>query len=136
MPPDCAWLNLPCDLHHDVMICVRHSSVPCGPQEVETLFHEFGHALQHMLTTVEEGLVSGIRGVEWDAVRPALLLLNTFPQSLMHRPHPGGPPLPSAVNRMRAPAGHFAALAAWYDVRAKGREVRASLWGRQVWRRR
>lgn len=38
-------------------------------QEVETLFHEFGHALQHMLTTVEEGLVSGIRGVEWDAVR-------------------------------------------------------------------
>ena len=40
-----------------------------GAQEVETLFHEFGHALQHMLTTVEEGLVSGIRGVEWDAVR-------------------------------------------------------------------
>lgn len=42
---------------------------PSPMQEVETLFHEFGHALQHMLTTVEYGLVSGIRGIEWDAVR-------------------------------------------------------------------
>ncbi len=30
-------------------------------REVETLFHEFGHALQHMLTAVEDGMVSGIR---------------------------------------------------------------------------
>lgn len=37
-------------------------------REVETLFHEMGHALQHMLTRVDEGLVAGIRGVEWDAV--------------------------------------------------------------------
>ncbi len=36
--------------------------------EVETLFHEFGHGLQHMLTTVDYGLASGIRNVEWDAV--------------------------------------------------------------------
>jgi hypothetical protein len=36
--------------------------------QVETLFHEFGHGLQHMLTRQSEGLVSGIRGVEWDAV--------------------------------------------------------------------
>jgi len=36
--------------------------------EVSTLFHEFGHGLQHMLTTVECGLASGIRNVEWDAV--------------------------------------------------------------------
>ncbi len=36
--------------------------------EVETTFHEFGHALQHMLTQVEHGLVSGIENVEWDAV--------------------------------------------------------------------
>jgi oligopeptidase A len=36
--------------------------------EVHTLFHEFGHGLQHMLTTVEHGLASGIRNVEWDAV--------------------------------------------------------------------
>lgn len=55
------------------MVC--NQTPPIGEQpslmtfrEVETLFHECGHALQHMLTTVDEGLVSGIRGVEWDAV--------------------------------------------------------------------
>jgi oligopeptidase A len=37
-------------------------------EEVETMFHEFGHALQHMLTQVDCGLVSGIENVEWDAV--------------------------------------------------------------------
>ncbi len=36
--------------------------------EVTTLFHEFGHGLQHMLTRVEELLASGIRNIEWDAV--------------------------------------------------------------------
>ena len=36
--------------------------------EVETLFHEFGHGLQHMLTEVDESLASGIRNIEWDAV--------------------------------------------------------------------
>ena len=36
---------------------------------METLFHEAGHCLQHMLTEQDEGLVSGIRGIEWDAVR-------------------------------------------------------------------
>ncbi len=37
-------------------------------REVETLFHEFGHGLQHMLTTATVGDVAGINGVEWDAV--------------------------------------------------------------------
>jgi len=36
--------------------------------EVETLFHEFGHGLHHMLTKVDYLSVSGIHGVEWDAV--------------------------------------------------------------------
>lgn len=36
--------------------------------EVETLFHEFGHALQHMLTSVDVLDVAGINGVDWDAV--------------------------------------------------------------------
>jgi len=36
--------------------------------EVNTLFHEFGHGLQHMLTDVERPLAAGIRNIEWDAV--------------------------------------------------------------------
>ena len=36
--------------------------------EVLTLFHEFGHGLQHLLTRVDVAAVSGIRGIEWDAV--------------------------------------------------------------------
>lgn len=37
-------------------------------REVETLFHEFGHGLQHMLTRVDYADAAGISGVEWDAV--------------------------------------------------------------------
>ncbi len=36
--------------------------------EATTMFHEFGHGLQHMLTTVDYADVAGIGGVEWDAV--------------------------------------------------------------------
>ncbi|MGB0564914.1 MAG: M3 family metallopeptidase, partial [Spirulinaceae cyanobacterium] len=36
--------------------------------EVETLFHEFGHGLQHMLTHVDFPGAAGINNVEWDAV--------------------------------------------------------------------
>ena len=39
--------------------------------EVETLFHEFGHALQGMLTTVDYSDVAGTNGVEWDAIELA-----------------------------------------------------------------
>lgn len=37
-------------------------------REVETLFHEFGHGLQHMLTKVDYAGAAGINNVEWDAV--------------------------------------------------------------------
>ncbi|KAL8246955.1 hypothetical protein R6Q59_008171 [Mikania micrantha] len=55
------------------MVCNQMPPVGDKPslmtfREVETVFHEFGHALQHMLTKQDEGLVAGIRGVEWDAV--------------------------------------------------------------------
>lgn len=55
------------------MVCNQTPPVGDKPslmtfREVETIFHEFGHALQHMLTKQDEGLVAGIRGVEWDAV--------------------------------------------------------------------
>ena len=63
----------------EVILPVAHlvcnSTPPVGERpslmsfrEVETLFHEFGHGLQHMLTTVDDVDVSGINGVEWDAV--------------------------------------------------------------------
>ena len=55
------------------MVCNQSKPVGGKPSlmshsEVETLFHEFGHSLQHMLTTQDCGLVSGINNVEWDAV--------------------------------------------------------------------
>jgi oligopeptidase A len=37
-------------------------------EEVETLFHEFGHGLHHLLTKVDHPAVGGINGVAWDAV--------------------------------------------------------------------
>ena len=52
-------------------------------REVETLFHEFGHGLQHMLTTVDLRDAAGISGVEWDAVElPSQFMENWC----LHRP--------------------------------------------------
>lgn len=65
------------------MVCNQTPPVGDDPslmtfREVETLFHEFGHASQHMLTEQGEGLVAGIRGVEWDAVELPSQFMENF----------------------------------------------------------
>lgn len=76
-----AWMNdcvgkseaLRKDIPVAYLICNGTSPVDDKPalmtfREVETLFHEFGHGLQHMLTRATVGDVAGINGIEWDAV--------------------------------------------------------------------
>ena len=49
-----------------------------GWDEAVTLFHEFGHALHHLLTERDDYAVSGINGVEWDAVEWPSQLMENF----------------------------------------------------------
>jgi oligopeptidase A len=70
--------------------------------EVITLFHEFGHGLHHMLTKVDEAAVSGISGVEWDAVElPSQFLENWCWEkeslALISSHHQTGEPLPDSL---------------------------------------
>ncbi len=70
--------------------------------EVITLFHEFGHGLHHMLTRVEEADVSGINGVEWDAVELPSQFMENFcwewdVLSAMSAHAETGAPLPRAL---------------------------------------
>ncbi|MBV8803140.1 MAG: oligopeptidase A, partial [Gammaproteobacteria bacterium] len=62
-------------LQHPVAFLTCNFTRPVGNQpallthdEVQTLFHEFGHVLHHILTQVDYAGVSGIHGVAWDAV--------------------------------------------------------------------
>jgi oligopeptidase A len=80
--------------------------------EVLTLFHEFGHGLHHLLTRVEDLGVSGINGVEWDAVELPSQFMENFAWewevlSHMTRHVDTGAPLPRALYERMIAAKNF-----------------------------
>lgn len=65
------------------VVCNFPPSSPTSPSllrhdDVVTLFHEMGHTLHHLLSTVNEHGVSGVNGVEWDAVEFPSQFLENF----------------------------------------------------------
>ena len=65
------------------IVCNFPPSSPTSPSllrhdDVVTLFHEMGHAIHHLLSKVNENEVSGVNGVEWDAVEFPSQFLENF----------------------------------------------------------
>ncbi|MBU0499925.1 MAG: oligopeptidase A [Gammaproteobacteria bacterium] len=80
--------------------------------EVETLFHEFGHGLHHMLTRIDHPAVSGISGVAWDAVElPSQFMENYCWErealALFTAHYETGAPLPADLYDRMLAAKHF-----------------------------
>jgi oligopeptidase A len=96
-----------------------NSSPPAGGKsalfthdEVTTLFHEFGHGLQHMLTLVDYPDVSGINGIEWDAVElPSQFMENWCWEKealdLFARHYETGEPMPQGLYDKLVATRHF-----------------------------
>ncbi|OGA91288.1 MAG: oligopeptidase A [Betaproteobacteria bacterium RIFCSPLOWO2_12_FULL_66_14] len=85
--------------------------------EAHTLFHEFGHGLHHLLTRVDDLGVSGINGVEWDAVELPSQFMENFAWEWdvlrhMTRHVDTGAPLPRALfDKMLAAKNFHSGLA-------------------------
>lgn len=84
--------------------------------EVTTLFHEFGHGLHHMLTQMDTAGVSGISGVEWDAVElPSQILENWCWEreslALISGHYETGEPLPEELLKKLRDARNFQSAA-------------------------
>ena len=82
--------------------------------EVQTLFHEFGHGLHHMLTQIDYLGVAGISGVEWDAVElPSQFMENWCWEKealeLISSHYLSGEPLPDALFEKMLAAKNFQA---------------------------
>ncbi|MEM7359470.1 MAG: M3 family metallopeptidase [Pseudomonadota bacterium] len=102
-------------LQHPVAFLTCNFAPPIGEtpallshDEVETLFHEFGHSLHHLLTQVDEMSVAGINGVAWDAVElPSQFLENwcwheDSIQLISQHYQTGGPIPTDLLDKMRA----------------------------------
>jgi oligopeptidase A len=85
--------------------------------EVLTLFHEFGHGLHHLLTRIEDLGVSGINGVEWDAVELPSQFMENFCwewdvlQGMTRHPETGSPLPRELFDRMLAAKNFQSGLA-------------------------
>ena len=80
--------------------------------DVITLFHEFGHCLHHMLTTVDLPSVSGINGVPWDAVEFPSQFMENFcwekeAMSFLAEHYETGAPFPDDLYQKMIDAKHF-----------------------------
>lgn len=85
--------------------------------DVVTLFHEFGHALHHLLTEVDYPSIAGINGVAWDAVELPSQFLENFawlPSVLSStaRHYRSGEPLPPETIRSLMDSRKFLAALA------------------------
>ena len=121
-----AWMDdarsrrrLPTWLQTPVAYLTCNFQAPVGDQpatlthdDVVTLFHEFGHGLHHMLTRVDDLPVSGISGVEWDAVELPSQFMENFCWEWevvrdMSRHVVSGEPLPRALFDRMVAAKNF-----------------------------
>ena len=113
--------------------------------EVLTLFHEFGHGLHHLLTRVDDLGVSGINGVEWDAVELPSQFMENFCWEWdvlreMTRHVDTGQPLPKVLyDRMLAAKNFQSGLAmlrqiefAVFDMRLHTTSIRRAAAARSI----
>lgn len=108
-------------LQHPVAHLVCNFTPPTGAapallrhDEMVTLFHEFGHGLHHMLTQIDYRSVSGIHGVEWDAVELPSQFMENYcwereAMTLLSGHHETGEPLPDTLFDKMLAARNFQA---------------------------
>ena len=91
-------------------------------REVETLFHEFGHALQQMLTRVDDVDAAGVSLVEWDAVEVASQFMEnwcldrSFTDRYARDPDTNAPLAAALRERVRAAKNFRAATATLFQL--------------------
>ena len=114
--------HLVCNFASPVTVAGNARPALLTHDDVITLFHEFGHGLQHMLTRIDDLGVSGISGVEWDAVELPSQFMENFCWEWDVLKHltahvDSGEPLPRALfDRMLAAKNFHTGLATLRQV--------------------